>query len=276
VSVPLTTLEPVRDAVLQRPFGLLCDVDGTLSPMAAAPDDARITPRNLALLRALSQRGIVAAVSGRDLPDLRRMFATDSLVLVGLHGLAWLVDGHEQLLPEAEPYRTLTLEAAQQLRALRAIDGLFVEVKTVGLAYHYRGAADPATARQMILDAIVGSPAAAHFQVHEGILLIELRPPLVSNKGIAVRRLVDRFSLQGLLYLGDDTTDIDALVEARRLRESGAGAAWGIAVTHPEASPQVASAADFSVPDVAGVEWLLGEVARAIGADAGGAPPVGR
>jgi len=262
MSIPLTSLEPIGGALRQAPFGLLCDVDGTLSPMAPTPAEAHVTPRNLNLIKALNGEILVAVVSGRDLPDLCRMLATPSLVYVGLHGLAWLVGGHEQLLPEAEPYRAHTQQASEELRGLRATAGVFVEVKTVGLAFHYRGAGDPAATRAAILQAISRSPAATRFQVHEGIRMVELRPPIVSNKGFAVRRLVERFDLRGLLYLGDDVTDVDAFREARRLREAGSVVAYGVAVTHAEAPPAAADAADFTVADVGGVEWLLGEIAK--------------
>jgi len=194
------------------------------------------------------------------------MLNLPTVVLVGLHGLSWLSHGEEGLSPEAEPYRSLTRLAAEELHALRRLAGVVSEVKTVGLALHYRAAGDPSEARTAILDAISKSPAAANFQVHEGIRVVELRPPLVSSKGLALRRLVERFELRGLLYLGDDVTDVDAFVEIARLRNSGSFAAYGIAVTHAEAPLAAAQAADFSVPDVRGVEWLLGEIANAVGA----------
>lgn len=264
MSIRLQSLDPIRSAVEAEPFGLVCDVDGTLSPMAATPAAARITDRNLSLLRALSRRIVVAAVSGRDLPDLRRMLAIPEVILVGLHGLAWLVDGHEQLIPQAEPYRDKTLQAAAELADVRARDGVVTEVKTVGLAFHYRAASDPDATRAMILGAIERSPAAQAFQVHEGILMIELRPPVVSSKGLAIRHLADQFKLRGLLFLGDDITDIDGFNEIRRLRESDGLAAYGIAVTHPEAPLAAAAAADFTVPDVTGVERLLEQFATAL------------
>jgi trehalose 6-phosphate phosphatase len=271
MAIALTSIQPLREALQRRPFGLLCDVDGTLSPMAPAPSDARVTPRNRQLLEALSHRILVVAVSGRNLPSLRRMVAIPSLTYVGLHGLAWFVDGEEQLVPEAEPYGDLTIQAARELEPLRAIEGVHVEVKTVGIAFHFRAAPNPAAARTAILSAVAQSKSAERFQVHEGILMVELRPPVVSSKGLAVNRLAERFGLRGLLFLGDDVTDIDGFMEARRLRESEGIAAYGIAVTHPEAPPAAAAAADFSVPDVSGVEWLLGEIAEVLGVEV---PPV--
>jgi trehalose 6-phosphate phosphatase len=266
VAEPLTSLEPLRPAAASEPFGLISDVDGTLSPMAPTPSEAVVTECNLELLRTLSGRAIVAALSGRDLPDLRRMLPVPGLVLAGLHGLAWEVGGRQFLLPEAEPFRAPTFEAADELGRLADIEGVVIEVKSAGLAFHYRGASDPPAARAAILSAIAAAPAAAAFQVHEGILAVELRPPVVSNKGLAVRRMFEDFRLRGLIFLGDDITDIDGFFEARRLRQTGAASAYAVAVVHAEAPSAAAEAADYSVPGVAGVEWLLGEIARVLAA----------
>jgi trehalose 6-phosphate phosphatase len=238
--------------------------------MAAEPSHAAVTGRNLELLEALTRRAPVAVASGRDLPDLRRMLPVPGLILVGLHGLAWQIDGDEILLPEAEPFCVPTVGAAEQLVHLSEIDGVIVEVKTVGLAFHYRGASDHDAARAAILAAIVAAPAAAAFQVHEGIRVVELRPPVVSNKGMAVRRLTERLALRGLIFLGDDITDIDGFLEARRLRHSDEAVAYGIAVLHPEAPSSAAEAADFAVPDIEGVECLLGEIVGELAVVRGG------
>jgi trehalose 6-phosphate phosphatase len=260
MGLPLTSLTPIEDALARRPFGLLCDVDGTLSPMAPTPAQAVVTPRNLVLLEQLSQRVVVAAVSGRDLPDLRRMVGLPSVIYAGLHGLAWWFGGEEQLVAGAEEYRDLALQAAEELKWLRGLPGIVVEMKTAGLVFHYRGAADHAAAREEILNAIACSPAAARFQVSEAVLAVELRPPLGVTKGFAVDRLAERFGLQGLLFAGDDVTDIDGFQSATRLRQKQGIAAYGIAVEHSEAPPEAGRAADFTLKGVGGMEWLLGEI----------------
>jgi trehalose 6-phosphate phosphatase len=260
MATPLTSLAPLLDALNERPFALLCDVDGTLSPLAPAPGLARVTPRNRELLAALSRSILVAVVSGRDLVDLRQMVGLPEIVYIGLHGLAWRIAGSDELAPEAQPYRAWTLEAADELAHLKRITGLVLEVKSVGLALHYRNATDR-SARTQILRALASSPAAGRFEVHEGIRLVELRPPIGITKGVAVRRLADRFRLRGLLFLGDDITDIDAFQEVRALRAKASIAGYGLAVAHDEAPEVAAAAADFTLPGVEGVEWLLGEIA---------------
>lgn len=253
----LSDIDLIRDAWSRRPFGLLCDLDGTLSPLAASPSEARVTPANLRLLGELARRCLVAIVTGRDLPDLKAIVPIQGLVLVGLHGAAWNLEGHDELAPEAEPYRELTGRATTELAGLHRIDGVFVERKTAGIAIHYRAAADPNAARAAILSAIAGSPAAMQFEQHEGILLVELRLPLGITKGTAARQLQARFGLQGLLYVGDDRTDMDAFAAVQAMRQQGAATGYALAAVHQESVPAVAAAADFTVAGVAGVEQLL-------------------
>jgi trehalose 6-phosphate phosphatase len=254
---PLVSLDPILPLLRQHPLAILSDVDGTISRLAPTPALACVTPRNLELLEQLSRLALVGVVSGRDLGDLQRLVSLPDIVYVGLHGLAWRITGADELAPEAREYRSLTLDAAAELSSLKRIAGLVFEVKTVGIALHYRKAKPSTAARYEILRAIASSPAAARFEVHEAIRVVELRPPIGITKGVAISRLADRFSLRGILYLGDDLTDVDAFDEIRRLRGAPGVLAWSIAAMHPESPPVVVERADFTVSGVEGVEGLL-------------------
>jgi hypothetical protein len=63
--------------------------------------------------------------------------------------------------------------------------------------------------------------------------------------------------------VGDDLTDIDMFRAAAALSEEGV-AACNVAVVSTEATPDLLEAADYSVEDVAGVEWLLAELLDAV------------
>lgn len=261
---PLTGLDSLRGLLRYKPLALLSDVDGTISPLAATPWQARITPRARDLLARLSTHIVVGLISGRDLGDLQRMVGLPDLVYVGLHGLAWRIAGADELVPEAAAYRRFTLEAAAELAHLKRIDGLVLEVKTVGVAIHYRNVRRPAAARFEIVRAVASSPAAGKFELHDAIRVVELRPPVGVTKGVAVERLTRRFGLRALLYLGDDLTDVDAFEAVRRLREAHSLAAYGLAVVHAEAAPAVAAAADFTLTGVEGVEQFLAELVESV------------
>jgi trehalose 6-phosphate phosphatase len=261
---PLRSSQQLAPALARRPFGLLTDLDGTLSPMAPTPDQAFVPAGILGLLRGLARQTLVAVVSGRDLPDLKRKAPIDGAAFVGLHGAAFSINGRDFLAPEAEPYRAPTAAAARELAGLSHNGEIYVEQKSVGIALHYRQARDSGDARARILAAIAASPAAQRFDVHEGIRLVELRPPVGITKGTAVAALVERFALESLVYLGDDRTDLDAFAAARRFRTGGL-AAYAIAVVHADSSPQIAASADFTLDDVAGVERLLTQLAAGLG-----------
>ena len=57
-------------------------------------------------------------------------------------------------------------------------------------------------------------------------MVLEIRPPLETNKGTAVRSLLAARGLRRALYAGDDTTDLDAF---RALEELELGVRVGVA-----------------------------------------------
>jgi trehalose 6-phosphate phosphatase len=107
------------------------------------------------------------------------------------------------------------------------------------------------------------SEPARRFQLHEGRLVVELRPDLGADKGTALETLAERLSLRGLLCLGDDVTDVDMFRVAERLRSQGL-ATVRIAVASAEAAPEVMEAADYALDGVEGVERLLGDIVKAL------------
>src|ERR1700730_13176909 len=81
----------LRDVLAQRPLGLVLDIDGTLSPLAPTPDEARLYPGVATLLEeAQRQPGVhIAIVTGRALENGAAMVNVDGLIYVGTHGLEW-------------------------------------------------------------------------------------------------------------------------------------------------------------------------------------------
>lgn len=49
--------------------------------------------------------------------------------------------------------------------------------------------------------------------------IVEARPPLETDKGTAVRTLVEEYKPSRAMYLGDDTTDLDAFRALEKLKE---------------------------------------------------------
>ena len=98
----------------------------------------------------------------------------------------------------------------KELSDLLSIEGLHMEEKGAALAIHFRNCTNRERARERILEKIKTSKAAAEFRLTEGKMVVELRPPLDVNKGAAVETLIKDYRLQGGIYLGDDSSDMDA------------------------------------------------------------------
>ena len=253
----------LRAVLATRPLGLFLDFDGTISELAPTPEDAVLSPRAGTLLEELASRCHLAIVSGRTLAVLRRKVGLPNLIYVGAHGLATWIDGREEREAATAAYADLARQAIAELASLRHLPGLLFEEKESGVALHFRLAEQPDAVRAEILRAVAGSPAAAQFELLEGIKMVELRPGGEGNKGAAVRRLAQRLGLGGLIYAGDDLTDLDAFAAVRDLREQGL-AGLSVAVRNGQASPAVAAAADRVVDGVQGVEALLEAALQAL------------
>src|SRR5262245_5916459 len=78
-----------RSVVCQTPLGILSDLDGTLIPFALTPEEAKVGPAVISVLRDLAALpGVrVATVSGRLRDSLEAMTAdVPGLFLVAEHG----------------------------------------------------------------------------------------------------------------------------------------------------------------------------------------------
>ncbi len=251
----LTTL------VGQPRLGLITDVDGTISPIVSDPDAAQVTTRCRDVLGALvPQITLVAAISGRAVADVRDRVGLPGMVYIGNHGLEWWAAGTIQLAPGAAAARS-ALEAALNEARHHLVPGVSIEDKGVTASIHYRQAADPPSAAAALLPELRRIAAAHHLRLFQGRMVFELRPPIDINKGSALLRLVSEHRLEGALYLGDDTTDIDALRAARQLRHDGTCFALGVGVESsgtPTALRENADLMAFGIQDVESLlTWLL-------------------
>src|SRR5215212_8601198 len=85
-------LAPLRDQPGRS--AILCDIDGTLAPVVARAEDARVPDATRRVLERLGARyALVACISGRRAEDARRMVGLDSLLYIGNHGLERLAPG---------------------------------------------------------------------------------------------------------------------------------------------------------------------------------------
>jgi len=96
------------------------------------------------------------------------------------------------------------------------------------------------------------------FAVHWGRKVLEVRPPVVLDKGLGIATLLKGGEVSAAVYVGDDSTDLDAFRGLRSLAESGKlTTAVCVAVSSDEAPPGLAAEADVTVDGPSGVRELL-------------------
>ncbi|MBV8719380.1 MAG: trehalose-phosphatase [Chloroflexi bacterium] len=251
--------------LLGRPrAGLVTDIDGTISPIAARPEDAIVLPgarRALAGLR--DHLSLVAVVTGRSVEDARRMVDVDGLTYFGNHGLEIYSHGRAEIVPEARPWVpriTATVNGVIEQLDPELKSSVIVENKGATASIHYRLTPDPDRARLHLLDVLARCEPTSGIRVEEGRRVMNLLPPLLINKGSAVRWMVKEHALDRVAYVGDDITDAHAFRALDMLRESGNIETLNIGVLGPESAPSVRQLCDVSVPSVNAVAELLRRV----------------
>lgn len=216
-----------------------------------------------AALDALRSRlALVAVVSGRDVLKARDMVELEGIVYVGNHGLERWHDGRVRVAEEAERYIPMVREVVDALRLGLDAPGLLVEDKGVTVSVHYRLSANPDGAREAILSFLAGVSSAAGLRVTEGKMVVEIRLPVAINKGASLESLVAEGALRGVVYLGDDVTDVDAFRAVHALSAQGRCRGLAVGVVGADTPPEVEQEADFVLRGVSEVEELLRSLAE--------------
>lgn len=226
---------------------LLLDFDGTLVELADRPDGVAIDAPLLDLLTNLTGTfgGRVSLVSGRSISQLEHFLggALPALALVGSHG-AELRASSRSLLPE----RLVALEEAEHIIRSAAADkaGVVIEVKSLGVAIHYRLAPAFEAKARSLAGRIASDLGLA---VQEGKMMIELHAPgHDKGRGVASLMLHPPFAGTSPIFLGDDLTD-----------EPGFAAVDRLGGTPILVGPPRQTAARFRLDDVAAVRAWLGQ-----------------
>src|SRR5256712_8737793 len=99
---------------------LFLDYDGTLTPSAARPEDARLSEAARQTLdqAARTPNLDIVIVSGRALADVRDMVAVPALTYVGNHGFEIEGPGISFRHAELEQWRAALEQAAEELESL--------------------------------------------------------------------------------------------------------------------------------------------------------------
>ena len=245
---------------------ILCDLDGTLAPIVERAGEAAIPERARQALSVLAERyALCAVVTGRRAADARRIVGLDELTYIGIHGFE-LLRAREEHPRAAAALRGREEEARRFASRLRADEldaaGVRTEEKGPIAALHWRGAPDEEAAEALV--ARIGEAARSSGLVtHAGRKVLELRPPVAIDKGVAVAELLSPTPLRTALYAGDDRTDLDAFRSLGELRERGELATVvRVGVRSPEEPDGLAAASDLLVADTDELLGMLEALAR--------------
>jgi len=254
--------EELLEAIDKPRFGLITDVDGTISPIVDVPDEARVTPRNLELLSDLqAQLTLTAVVSGRAAADVYQRIGLPGLVYIGNHGMEQWQDGEVIVSPTAAAYRDNLSAAIIEIKRI-LINGMRFEDKGATLSVHYRQTKEPEQAGVEFSPLFKNIAKKHELDLTQGRMVFEFRPPVKIDKGTAFEELIKTYHLDAAFYLGDDTTDVAVFLAARRLRDSGQCLAYGLGVESQGTPQAVLTEADYLVQEVAGVESFLGWLSK--------------
>lgn len=184
---------------------LAFDFDGTLAPIVARPQDARVPLPVARRLARLAAQWPVAVVTGRAVGDVADRLGFEPRFLVGSHGAEDPADPeHLRWSRALEPTRR-RLQAHQ---AELAAAGVQVEDKRHSIALHYRLAPQPALA-QAAIDAVLQGVHAAGTEVAcaNGKCVVNLTAVGAPDKGDAVLGLAHTTHAGAALFIGDDLND---------------------------------------------------------------------
>jgi trehalose 6-phosphate phosphatase len=255
-------LEPLRSEPARA--AVLLDIDGTLAPIVRHAADAHVPEATRSLLIEIAKRyRVVGCVSGRRAATARQIVSIGTIAYVGNHGGELLRPGATRA--EVDPDLAAWTErvrrfAARVYTAEHQRLRVRSEDKDAIAAFHWRGAPDEAAAAAAVQE-IARSAQEEGLAVHWGRKVLEVRPPVALDKGLGIATLLRSPSVPPLdvaLYVGDDTTDLDAFRGLRALVAEGAlTTAICAAVSSDEAPPELAAEADLLLDGTGGVRGLL-------------------
>lgn len=194
--------EAALAAVMRRRPLVALDFDGTLAPIVATPDLARVPLPVSGRLRKLSQSLQVAILTGRSVDDVKGRLDFDPHFVIGNHGAEdGCADRERTLQAGLDPVRACLARRAPDLE--RA--GVMVEDKRLSLALHYRLSRNAETARGLISELVPGSFELV--RVVPGKMVANVVHAHAPDKAQALMELVGRCGADCAIFVGDDAND---------------------------------------------------------------------
>jgi trehalose 6-phosphate phosphatase len=259
---------------------LVClDFDGVLAPIVDDPSEAHVHPEAAATLMELAEHcRAVAVVTGRPARQAIELGRLDeigealrergrTLYLRGQYGNErWDSDVRRVHSPRP-PAGLAGFEAAlgEVLAAHDAADA-YVEDKGLAIGVHTRRLPDPDAALDRLRAPVTALAARHELSVEPGRQVLEVRGH-GSDKGAAVRELLEVTAAGAVLFAGDDLGDVAAFDAVADLRGEAMPGLLVASASEPSAVFELVERADVVVDGPDGVLALLRELTR----DAAGA-----
>lgn len=208
-----------RIQIAQRVL-LLCDYDGTLTPIVSRPQLAILSTDMKNLLVELNNQTnvIVGVISGRNLDEIKQMISIPNLIYAGNHGMEISGPHINYTVPISRETWQILEEIKKTLtERLGNLDGILIEDKGLTLSIHYRLVAEDCyPIIKNAVENITGQyEILGKIKLTSGKKVFEIRPGINWHKGRAVNLLIDLLAREKgvkdctTIYLGDDCTDED-------------------------------------------------------------------
>lgn len=236
---------------------LITDFDGTLSELQKDPTEAFIDPNCLALLGNLSPHlPYLAILSGRDATQLANLVDLEKVAYFGNHGAESIIEGSKYFQEYSETDLSNMKELFHNLRMTVNRPGIFWEFKKISASVHFR-MSNIHRAKYELQEALRILTIPKSIEIFWGREIMEIRLRSSPNKGTALESIVSSEQLMAAIYIGDDTTDLDAIKAFYQLKKTVGLKGFSVAVKSEKMNSDLLRCADLFVDGIEGVETLL-------------------
>ncbi|RME93888.1 MAG: bifunctional alpha,alpha-trehalose-phosphate synthase (UDP-forming)/trehalose-phosphatase [Candidatus Hydrogenedentota bacterium] len=211
--------QKIQQALSQKKI-IFLDYDGTLAPIVSNPEDAKISSKMKNLLKKMSRFKDfeIVVISGRDARFILEQVKDISIAVACEHGAIFYPN------PSTKPVKLVRSNIKTWYPVVKRImldycarvPGSFVEEKSYGISWHYRGSPDRFAVYQArkLSEELETGLTNEPLSILHGKKVVEARA-IEANKGSFARWYVDRYakSQDTIIALGDDATD-EELFEA--------------------------------------------------------------
>lgn len=206
-----------RRITLSNKIILCTDYDGTLVKIKKTPSLAILSKPRFELLKRLADNSNInlVIVSGRSHNSLNSLVPIKNVTIISNHGFRissaqfnWIHPGVSKIFNTMRRvYPILKCE-------LNIFEGVFVEDKEITLTLHYRNVnSNLIRGIKTKVNEII-KQYSKNLKITTGKKILEIRPDIAWNKGLAVNKFLAGNQLEKdknlIIYIGDDKTDEDA------------------------------------------------------------------